>query len=63
MESTASSLLLETLGVSFLGNGSLAWLKFSPVPGPSFAREELVERVRRAGDEIRPTIDGSRSLV
>ena len=43
MASTSSSFVLDTLGVSFRGVGSLACSKFSPVPGPCRrSREDVV---------------------
>jgi hypothetical protein len=47
MASTAVSFVAETLGVSFLGVGSFACIRFSPVPGPELDKNWLVERGRR----------------
>jgi hypothetical protein len=46
MALTAVSFDLETFGVSFLGYGSLACSRFSPVPGPCLRRLRDVAKER-----------------
>lgn len=54
MASTAVSFVAETLGVSFLGVGSFACIRFSPVPGPWLDKNGLVDIGRsRNGDGVR----------
>jgi hypothetical protein len=54
MASTAVSFVAETLGALFLGVGSFACARFSPVPGPWLDKNGLVDRGRsRNGDGVR----------